>query len=150
MRPLRKKVTVDANIIVAALVYGSPKSQLLIDTVNDEDELVMTNIILMQCARQGKKKGCPLDCEEIERRVRAICKDVVMVEIIPLEKLKERYYIRDDKDYEILYSADVTESDFLVTTDKDFFDPRRPVKGLRAKILHMDEYLRRKRPPGEF
>ena len=136
MRSLRKKVTVDANIIVAALVYGSPKSQLLIDTVNDEDELVMTNIILMQCARQGKKKGCPLDCEEIERRVRAI--------------LKERYYIRDDKDYEILYSADVTESDFLVTTDKDFFDPRRPVKGLRAKILHMDEYLRRKRPPGEF
>ena len=138
----RRRVTVDANIIVAALIYGCADCRDVLDTVNECDQLMMTNIILFQCTRQGRKKKCPVDSEEIERRVREICPDVKYVEIIPLEQLKTRYYIRSDKDYETLYSADVTDSEILLTSDNDFYDPERPVKGIRAKILRMDDYLK--------
>lgn len=137
----RRRVTVDTNIIVAALIYGSADCRNVLDTVKECDELMMTNIILFQCTRQSRKKHCPLDSEEIEKRVREMCPDVRYVEIIPLEQLKRRYYIRSDKDYETLYSADVTDSEILLTSDNDFYDPERPVKGIHAKILRVNDYL---------
>jgi predicted nucleic acid-binding protein len=141
LKSRKRRVTVDTGLIVAAVIYGSAKSRELIDTVKAKDELVMTNIILLQCTRQGRKKKCPISEREIERRVREMCPDVVYIELIPLEQLKERYSMRDDSDLEVLYSADMTDSQIIIASDHDFHDPNNPVKGVKAKIMWPDEYL---------
>jgi len=70
-----------------------------------------------------------------------MCPDVVYIELIPLEQLKERYSMRDDSDLEVLYSADMTDSQIIIASDHDFHDPNNPVKGVKAKIMWPDEYL---------
>lgn len=105
---------------------------------------MISNIILMQCARQADKKRCALSREEIIAKVRELCPNVVEIAIMPLNDLKARYSLRDESDLEVLYSADVLDADILITSDEDFYDPDRPVKGIRAKIMRPSEYLRRK------
>jgi predicted nucleic acid-binding protein len=67
----------------------------------------------------------------------------IEIDVPPIERLKEKYTIRDDDDYKILYSAERTRSKIIVTRDKDFFDLAiRGPKGI--KIINIDEYVGKK------
>lgn len=139
------RVVVDTGVIMAVVAYSSKKLLPVFDKAGKEDDLVISNIILMQCARQAEKKQCELSREEIIERVRELCPNVVEIAIVPLDELRERYFMRDDSDLEVLYSADMLNADILIASDRDFFDEKRPPKGIRARIMRPSEYLRRRR-----
>ena len=139
------RVVVDTGVIMAVVAYRSRRLRPVFDKAKAEDDLVISNIILMQCARQADKDKCTLSKDEIIERVRELCPKVVEIAIVPLEELRERYLIRDESDLEILYSADMLNADVLITSDEDFFDPKIPPKGIRARIMWPMEYLRRRR-----
>lgn len=139
------RVIVDTGVIMAVVAYRSKSLSSVFEKAKKEDELVISNIILMQCARQSNKRKCTLSKDEIIEKVRTLCPNVVEIAIVPLEELRERYSMRDESDLEILYSADMLDADLLITSDKDFFDEERPPKGIRAKIMRPMEYLKRRR-----
>ena len=137
----RRKVSVDANVLMAAIAYKSKVTPQVLDRIRSRDELIVSNIILLQCTRQANKKNCRLDEDAIRRAVLEICPDVVMIEVIPLEELRRRYSIRDEGDLEVLYSADATHSDILITGDKDFYDENWPPRGAKVRFMRPREYL---------
>lgn len=137
----RRRVSVDANVLMAAIAYRSKVAPLVLDKIRSKDDLIVSNIILLQCTRQAGKKNCPLDREAIRRAVLEICPDVVMIELLPLDELRRRYSIRDEGDLEVLYSADATHSDILITGDKDFYDESWPPKGANVKFMRPRDYL---------
>lgn len=137
----KRRVSVDANVLMAAIAYRSKVVPLVLDKIRTHDELIVSNIILFQCTRQSGKKGCNLDEESIRKAVLDICPDVAMIEILPIEELRKRYSIRDEEDLEVLYSVDATDSDILVTGDKDFYDVDRPPRGVKVRFMRPREYL---------
>ena len=141
----KDRVVVDTGVIMAVIAYRSKRLVPVFEKARSEDDLVISNIILMQCARQADKSKCSMSREEIIAKVRELCPNVVEIAINPLEELRARYSKRDDSDLEILYTADVLDADIIVTSDNDFFDERNPPRGIRAKILRPFEYLGRRR-----
>ncbi len=141
----RKRVMIDTGVIMAVVAYRSKSLRPLFDKARREDDLVISNIILMQCARQAGKKKCGLSRDEIIGRVKELCPDVVEIAVVPLEELKKKYSIRDESDLEVLHSADMLDADILVTGDKDFFDPVNSPRGIRAAIMRPVDYLRGRR-----
>lgn len=141
----KDRVVVDTGIIMAVVAYRSRSLVPVFEKARDEGDLVISNIILMQCARQADKGKCSLSREEIIAKVRELCPNVVEIAIMPLEELRNRYSMRDDSDLEILYTADALDADIIVTSDNDFFDERNPPRGTRARILRPLEYLGRRR-----
>ena len=137
----RRKVSVDANLIMAAIAYKSTVAPRVFDKVRERDMLVVSNIILFQCTRQSKKKRCGLTEEEIRDAVFALSPEIEMVDILPLSELKKRYFIRDDSDLETLYSIDVTGTEIFITGDRDFFDLVRPPAGVKVRFMRPREYL---------
>ncbi len=115
----------------------------MFEKAKKEDDLVISNIILMQCARQGDKKKCTLSKDEIIEKVRELCPNVVDIAILPLEELRERYSMRDESDLEILYSVDMLNADVFITSDNDFFDEKRPPRGIRAKVIRPSDYMKK-------
>ena len=144
----RERVVVDTGAIMAVVAYRSKALPPVFEKARREDDLVISSIILMQCARQGDKRKCPLDRDEIVSKVRELCPDVVEIAVLPLEELRGKYGMRDESDLEVLYSADMLDADILIASDDDFYDPRRPVRGIRARILRPMEYLRGRRRHG--
>lgn len=141
----KDRVVVDTGVIMAVVAYRSKRLAPVFEKARTEDDLVISNLILMQCARQADKKKCSMSREEIIGKVRELCPDVVEIAIIPLEELRARYSIRDDSDLEVLYTADVLDADIIVTSDNDFFDVKNPPCGICARILRPLEYIGRRR-----
>ena len=137
----RRRVSVDANVLIAAVVYRSKLMPRVLDSIKSRDELIISNIILFQCTRQALKSKCPLSAGEIRRAILNICPDVVEIDIVPVEDLRLRYSMRDDSDLETLYSVDMTRSEILVTGDDDFFDEKNPPKGVKVRYMRPREYL---------
>ena len=137
----RRRVSVDANVLIAAVVYRSKLMPRVLDSIKSRDELIISNIILFPCTRQALTSKCPLSADEIRRAILNICPDVVEIDIVPVEDLRLRYSMRDDSDLETLYSVDMTRSEILVTGDDDFFDEKNPPKGVKVRYMRPREYL---------
>ena len=137
----RRRVSVDANVLLAAIAYRSKAMPPVLDKIKDKDELIVSNIILMQCTRHAGRKKCSLSADEIRQEVLRICPDVVEIAVVPLAKLKEKYYVRDESDLETLYSVDETRSDIFITGDTDFYDESDPPRGVKVRFMRPREYL---------
>ncbi len=138
----RRKVSVDANVLLAAIVYRSKTMPILLDRINQCDTLIVSNIILFQCTRHANREECTLSEKQIRDAVLKICPDVVEIELLSVEDLRKRYSIRDESDLETLYSVDATGSDIFITGDRDFYDPNAPPQGITARIMRPRDYLK--------
>lgn len=137
----KDRVIVDTGIIMAVIAYRSKSLVPVFDKAKRKDDLVISNIILMQCARQADKRKCTLTREEIVQKVTELCPNVVEIDVLPLEELRKHYSMRDDSDLEILYTADVLDADIVITGDNDFFDEKNPPKGVKVRFMRPREYL---------
>lgn len=137
----KDRVVVDTGIIMAVIAYRSKSLVPVFDKAKRKDDLVISNIILMQCARQADKRKCTLAREEIVQKVTELCPNVVEIDVLPLEELRKHYSMRDDSNLEILYTADVLDADIVITGDNDFFDEKNPPKGVKVRFMRPREYL---------
>lgn len=137
----KDRVVVDTGIIMAVIAYRSKILVPVFDKAKRKDDLVISNIILMQYARQADKRKCTLTREEIVQKVTELCPNVVEIDVLPLEELRKHYSMRDDSDLEVLYTADVLDADIVITGDNDFFDEKNPPKGVKVRFMRPREYL---------
>jgi predicted nucleic acid-binding protein len=147
MRLFRKKVTLDSNVIISGVTYGSKTANKAIDRSVEDDRLMMTNVIYDECMKHAKDKKKSQSV--MKKRLDEIAPNVIQIEVPTQKELKKKYRIRDDNDYKILYSADVTNSKILVSGDNDFH--QNDVKGPRGtKIVRTADYANGKRRRSQF
>lgn len=60
----RRRVSVDANVLMAAIAYKSKVAPRVLSKIKDRDKLIVSNIILFQCTRQSGHR-----LEQVENRV---------------------------------------------------------------------------------
>ncbi len=137
----KRKVTLDSNVLISGLIYNSSEANDAIRKSVIDDELMLTNIIIVECVGHSKKKGVKFTEEQILEKLHELRPEPIVLELAPESELRDRYYIRDEKDYKILFSVDKTNSELLVTGDNDYFDKERPVRGIRARIMRPRQYL---------
>jgi len=139
----KKKVTLDTNVILSGLMFDSKTCMDAIEKSTTDDQMMMTNIIYAECLQQTKKQNSPKTEAELKEQMRQHLPDPTHIDLPPDTELKKMYTIRDDKDLKILYSAEATRSEVLVTGDKDFYESN--FKGPKnVKILKPHDYLESK------
>ncbi|MCL2607692.1 MAG: PIN domain-containing protein [Methanomassiliicoccaceae archaeon] len=146
LRRKKRRVTVDANILIAYIVSkkeGSLERKVLIKAAND-DRLLITDVIMDECInfaykKEGRKRG--LTEAAIAAKIRELDLKIISIKPIPSDdELKAAgYAIRDDDDLKILYSVSTINADIFVTRDDDF---KGDVRGIRAKIMDPVSYIR--------
>jgi putative PIN family toxin of toxin-antitoxin system len=138
----KRKVTIDTNVFISGIVYGSDTAKKAMDKSVKEDDLMLTNVIYIECVKVVSRKEPSSVCREVEKQLLQLRAKPIEIYLPPHMELKRMYYIRDEDDYRILYSADATDSDLLITGDKDFYDPK--LKGSKAKIIKPKDYVNEK------
>ncbi len=132
----RRKIMLDTNVI-----YGSvrtPKGEMakVVNKALEEDDLQMTSINYNECLgttrdkqNRMRRKGRRPDITVDEMRdalddivARTPSGEVKRIKPPRKSRLEKMYSIRDKKDRKILYAADITGSEILITGDKDFLD----------------------------
>jgi len=137
----RRKVTIDSNVIISYSIarHDETLDRRAVKKCIASDTPMITNIITKECLRYALKSKGKISKSEMKRKLKEISKDIIVIDNIPPdEELEKRYKIRSKKDLKILYSADVTDSEIIISKDDDFFDD---VQGIKAKIKKPKEYL---------
>lgn len=155
----RRKVMLDTNVIFS---YAKSPRGAISKTVNKaltEDNLQITSENYNECLRvakehvsKAKKKGKQPDVtlEEMRDTIDGIVANtdsgcVKKIKVPKRKVLKKLYNIPDEKDRRILYAADRTGTEILVTGDNGFF--RDGVKKMkRTMFLHPKVYAEENRP----
>ena len=128
----------DTNILVTYVKSKSDGTLVcaVFDKVRKSDTLIITNQVMEELYRIdiGKNYGH----EEITAALRRLRPKMVFV-INPTEADLEGYHIDDPNDRQILYSADLSKAEVILTNDKAWF--RDNVSGLDAVVMDPMGYL---------
>lgn len=113
------RVMVDANVILSAVVFGSPNMLRIIEHASSEgNELVLSTWVLGEVRKVVAKKW-PNRTGSIETLMLALRYELVQTP--PNDEIEWGLFdIRDPMDYPVLYSAVFADVDVFVTGDRDF------------------------------
>ena len=119
-----------------------------------EDDLQITSVNYNEVCHAAKKSSIKAERKNkkprmtyeatveglntIVRRTRK--KKVIPLTVPPDAELKKRYRIRDASDRKIIYAADVTGTEILVTEDKDYYAENAEIPD-KIRVMHADTYL---------
>ena len=137
-----RRITIDSNVIIASVFSKrdteDSTSKRVIIKCRTVDIPMITDIIVDECIRRTRRSKSKATTSEMIEELNNITLDIIKLKPLPpIEELAERYKIRDKRDLQILYSADMTESAIIITQDKDFF---ANVEGIKARIMSIYEY----------
>jgi len=140
-RRKRRNVTFDTNVLLEFVLSKKEDSVIrkAIAKAVEKDRLMLTDVILDEAmAYEQKDRTGKYDAETIRARLTGIAGDPIVISPIPdILDLKKMFEIDDEDDLKILWSAQMTNSVIIVTSDRHYFH----VSGVRARILRPDEYL---------
>ncbi len=114
MKKLR--IMLDTNILISASVFRSHTMNQIMTYVHDCHTLVISSYVMEELYEVIKRKF-PGKIQNVEEFFSGIRYEYVHT---PLNFDKKDLYIRDVKDYPVLYSAVTENIDILITGDKDF------------------------------
>ena len=139
--PGRRNVLLDSSVLISYIISKKDGSvaKKVVTKARDDDNLMITDVIRDEILGYASKDSGYTE-EMLERGLEGIGAPIFYLgKIPPLDELKRRYYIRDDNDYKVLYSVDLTGSTIVVTYDDDFFDGK--VSGVDAEFMDPVVYL---------
>lgn len=140
MKFRKRRVTIDTNVFISGIVYGTDTAKKAIEKSTTKDKLMLTDVIYVECVKSASKEKHGKAGRDMDKELQKLRSKLIKIDLPADVELKRIYYIRDENDYKIVYSADATKSNLLVTGDKDFFDPK--LKGPRAKIIKPVDYVK--------
>lgn len=132
----RRDVMLDTNVYYARVHSPRGEGAKVVDKAIDEDDLQITSINYEESlhaagksedrdVRRGKTPRVTMDKmrDALDDILRRSGKNVEGIDAPDAETLQKRYNIRDVDDARILYAAEMTDSEILVTGDKDYYQP---------------------------
>ncbi|EPF30920.1 hypothetical protein HMPREF9194_01246 [Treponema maltophilum ATCC 51939] len=113
------RVFVDTNIIISAILFPNGKTAGVFSYLLEKHTVIISSYTKEECKEVFKKKF-PLKKELLD----IFFDGISFEEFKSPEEIDEKQYpkIRDIKDLPILVSAILSDSDILITGDKDFED----------------------------
>ena len=112
------RVMLDTNVIISALLFPSAKMNAMMQCVLMKHRLVLSSYVVDELKRVVRRK--------VPQKEAVIDKLLTMLSFeyaYTPEKVEDGlFYIRDIKDYPVLYTAILEDVDVLVTGDRDFAD----------------------------
>ena len=113
------RVFVDTNIIISAILFPNAKVAKVFSHLIEKHTVIIASYIKDECKEVFEKKF-PLKKEQLN----IFFDGIRFEEFKTPEKIDEKKYpkIRDIKDLPVLVSAILSDSDILITGDKDFED----------------------------
>ena len=112
------RVMLDTNVLISALLFPSNKMDEIINFISSEHDLILSSFVVDELKAVVASKF-PSKTETIDMLLANMDYELVCTpDIIP----KGLFKIRDEKDYPVLYTAIVGNTDVLITGDKDFAD----------------------------
>ena len=113
------RVFVDTNIIISAILFPNAKVAKVFSHLIEKHTVIIASYIKEECKEVFEKKF-PLKKEQLN----IFFNGIRFEEFKTPEKIDEKKYpkIRDIKDLPVLVSAMLSDSDILITGDKDFED----------------------------
>ena len=113
------RVFVDTNIIISAILFPNAKVAKVFSLVIEKHTVIIASYIKEESKEVFEKKF-PLKKEQLN----IFFDGIRFEEFKTPEKIDEKKYpkIRDIKDLPVLVSAILSDSDILITGDKDFED----------------------------
>lgn len=150
----RRKVMLDTNVLCPGIRFPKGKNAKVINKSLAEDDLQITSVNYNEVCHAAKKSSIKAERKNkkprmtyeatveglntIVRRTRK--KKVIPLTVPPDAELKKRYRIRDASDRKIIYAADVTGTEILVTEDKDYYAENAEIPD-KIRVMHADTYL---------
>ncbi|UTC78960.1 putative toxin-antitoxin system toxin component, PIN family [Treponema sp. OMZ 799] len=113
------RVFVDTNIVISAILFPNGKTARVFSHLLSKHTVIISSYTREECEEVFEKKF-PLKKELLS----VFFDGISYEEFKSSEKIDEDHYpkIRDIKDLPILVSAILSDSDILITGDKDFED----------------------------
>ena len=110
---------VDTNIVISAMLFPNGKVAKVFSHLLEKHTVIISSYIKEECKEVFQKKF-PLKKEQLN----IFFDGISFEEFKTPEKIDEKRYpkIRDIKDLPVLVSAILSDSDILITGDKDFED----------------------------
>ena len=110
------RIMLDTNVLISALLFPSQRMTTMMDCILSKHELILSSYVVEELKLVAKKKF-PKKCHAMEALLLTMNYELVHTP----EKIKENlFYIRDVKDYPVLYTAIHEDVDILISGDKDF------------------------------
>lgn len=130
------RVMIDTNIFISSILFPNSLPARLVEDVLYKHNLVLCSQIIEELHEVFNRKF-KNKIKDLEMFLSCLSYEVVYT---PLKINKEEYpEIRDEKDLPILVSSILSDVDYFVTGDKDFFD----VEIERPEIVSAKEFLKR-------
>ena len=129
------RVMLDTNVLLSALLFPSERMNGMMRRIFEEHRLVLSSFVVEELSLVVERKF-PAKAAVVDQLLSAMSYEFVYT---PQTMDRERFAIRDSKDYPVLYTAMLEDVDILITGDKDFAD----VKVERPEILTPAEFIRR-------
>lgn len=108
----------DTNVIISALLFPSAKMNAMMQCVLMKHRLVLSSYVVDEVKRVVRRKF-PQKEAVIDKLLTMLSFEYAYTP----EKVEDGlFYIRDIKDYPVLYTAILEDVDVLVTGDRDFAD----------------------------
>ena len=129
------RVMLDTNVLLSALLFPSERMNGMMRCIFEEHRLVLSSFVVEELSLVVERKF-PAKAAVVDQLLSAMSYEFVYT---PQTMNRERFAIRDSKDYPVLYTAMLEDVDILITGDKDFAD----VEVERPEILTPAEFIRR-------
>ena len=134
------RVFVDTNIVISAILFPNGKTAKVFSHLLEKHTIIISSYIKEECKEVFEKKF-PLKKEQLN----IFFDGISFEEFKTPEKIDEKRYpkIRDIKDLPVLASAILSDSDILITGDKDFEDVKidKPLIFTPTKYFDMIEEI---------
>jgi putative PIN family toxin of toxin-antitoxin system len=128
------RIMIDTNILISAFVFKSESMNLLLERIVENHDLIISSYVLDELNEVIKRKF-PNQIKALDKFLTALSFQLVYSPKTP--ENSNLFYIRDENDYMVLYTAIIEDVDIFITGDKDFKD----VDIERPEILTLSEFL---------
>lgn len=128
------RIMIDTNILISAFVFKSESMNRLIERIVENHDLIISSYVLDELSEVVKRKF-PNQVKALDKFLTALSFQLVYSPKTPEDN--NLFYIRDENDYMVLYTAIIEDVDVFITGDKDF----KEVDIDRPEILTLSEFL---------
>ena len=128
----------DTNILVSLLLFPNQRMNHMMEVILSSHKLVLSSFVVEELKAVVQRKF-PAKAAVVDDLLAKMSFDLVYTPEQINEKL---FYIRDEKDYPVLYTAMIEDVDILITGDKDFAEIELKRPEILTPAEFMDTYLK--------
>jgi putative PIN family toxin of toxin-antitoxin system len=130
------KIFIDTNILISAIVFDKKELELIIRSVSEGDQLIISEHVLEEATRVFMDKF-PKYIEMFETFIEVSDIEVIKRKVY-INKIKKYSDIRDKYDAHVIACADASNCKFIISGDKDLLS----YKHRNIKIMNATNFIK--------